>query len=59
MINLIESRSPHNPADLVASFPAAGEAGVQAAVRLAQAVQHDWASRNATARATALARAAD
>ncbi|WP_312882829.1 aldehyde dehydrogenase family protein [Streptosporangium album] len=59
MINLIESRSPHAPADLVASFPAAGEAGVQTAVRLAQAVQHDWSSRNAAARAAALARAAD
>ncbi|MDP9867362.1 aldehyde dehydrogenase (NAD+) [Streptosporangium brasiliense] len=59
VISLIESRSPHAPADIVASFPAAGEAGVQAAVRLAQAVQHDWASRNAAARAAALARAAD
>ncbi|GLK09971.1 aldehyde dehydrogenase family protein [Streptosporangium carneum] len=58
-ISLIESRSPHAPADVVASFPAAGEAGVQAAVLLAQAVQHDWAARNASARATALARAAD
>ncbi|MEV7008975.1 aldehyde dehydrogenase family protein [Streptosporangium sp. NPDC051022] len=58
-IKLIESRSPQAPADIVASFPAAGEAGVQAAVLLAQAVQHDWAARNAAARAAALARAAD
>lgn len=58
-INLIESRSPHAPADLVTSFPAAGEAGVQAAMRLARAVQHDWASRNAAARAAALTAGAD
>ncbi|MBB2915224.1 aldehyde dehydrogenase (NAD+) [Streptosporangium becharense] len=59
VIKLIESRSPHAPSDVVASFPAAGEAGVHAAVRLAQAVQHDWAGRNAAARAAALAAAAD
>ncbi len=58
-ISLIQSRSPHAPADLVAAFPAAGEAGVQAVVLPAQAVQHDWAARNAAARATAPARAAD
>lgn len=58
-MNPIESRSPHDPADLVASSPAAGRSGVDEAVASARAAQRDWAARNAAVRAAALARAAD
>ncbi|MEU0519129.1 aldehyde dehydrogenase family protein [Streptosporangium sp. NPDC006007] len=58
-MNPIESRSPHDPADLVASSPAAGRSGVDAAVASARTAQRDWAARNAAVRAAALARAAD
>ncbi|GHH71431.1 aldehyde dehydrogenase [Streptosporangium violaceochromogenes] len=55
---LIESRSPHDPADLVVSLPAVGEAGVREAVRSARAAQSGWAAKNAAVRAAVLARAA-
>ncbi|MGW4423717.1 aldehyde dehydrogenase family protein [Streptosporangium sp. NPDC004631] len=59
VMNPIESRSPHDPTDLVASSPAAGRSGVDAAVASARTAQRDWAARNAAVRAAALARAAD
>ncbi|WP_424531670.1 aldehyde dehydrogenase family protein [Sphaerisporangium viridialbum] len=58
-MSVVESRSPQNPADVVASVTAAGGAGVAEAVRRARAAQGRWAGANAARRATVLAEAAE
>ncbi|MFC4590085.1 aldehyde dehydrogenase family protein [Sphaerisporangium corydalis] len=58
-MSVAESRSPQNPADVVANAPAAGGAGVAEAVRRARAAQRGWAGANAAERASALVSAAD
>ncbi|GII70435.1 aldehyde dehydrogenase [Sphaerisporangium melleum] len=57
-MGVVESRSPQNPADVVASAPAAGGAGVAEAVRRAREAQRGWAGANAAERASALSSAA-
>ncbi|MEU9889256.1 aldehyde dehydrogenase family protein [Sphaerisporangium sp. NPDC051011] len=59
MMDVVESRSPQNPADLVASAPLAGADGVAGAVRRARAAQARWAGANAAERAAALTSAAE
>jgi acyl-CoA reductase-like NAD-dependent aldehyde dehydrogenase len=57
-MSVVESRSPQNPGDVVASVPAAGAEGVAEAVRRARAAQGRWAGANAAERAARLAAAA-
>ncbi|GII87584.1 aldehyde dehydrogenase [Sphaerisporangium siamense] len=58
-MDVVVSRSPQNPADVVASAPAAGGPGVTEAVRRARAAQARWAGSGAAGRAAALTRAAE
>ncbi|GII79259.1 aldehyde dehydrogenase [Sphaerisporangium rufum] len=58
-MSVVESRSPQNPADVVAAVPAAGAAGVAAAAARAREAHRDWAARNAAERSAALSAAAD
>ncbi|MET8144238.1 aldehyde dehydrogenase family protein [Sphaerisporangium sp. NPDC005288] len=57
-MGVVESRSPQNPADVVASAASAGSEGVAEAVRRARAAQRRWAGAGAAERAGVLAAAA-
>ncbi|MFD1120438.1 aldehyde dehydrogenase family protein, partial [Sphaerisporangium aureirubrum] len=58
-MSVVESRSPQNPADVVARVTTPGAAGVAAAVDAARAAQPGWARANAAERSAALAGAAE
>ncbi|MEO3813599.1 aldehyde dehydrogenase family protein [Sphaerisporangium sp. B11E5] len=58
-MSVVESRSPQDPADVVARVETAGAAGVSAAVERARGAQAGWARANAAERAAALTAAAD
>lgn len=57
-IELVESRSPQHPLDVVASVPAADAAAVQRALETARAAQREWAAATPLERAAALSGAA-